>query len=82
LPEIKKEEGHNNLKELLKILQNRGYTNTNHYNQLLLLPNWVNAKNDWYKYNELFKSEVQRIDNIRGENFCEVFPELADVLDM
>ena len=82
LPEIKKEEGHNNLKELLKILQNRGYTNTNHYNQLLLLQNWVNAKNDWYKYNELFKSEVQRIDNIRGENFCEVFPELADVLDM
>lgn len=82
LPEVKKEEGHNNLKQLLEALQNRGYANTNHYKHLLLLPNWVNEKSYWHRYSELFKSEVQRIDKIRGEDFCEVFPELSDVMEM
>jgi hypothetical protein len=82
LPEIKKEEGHNNLKQLLEVLQNRGYANTNHYKHLLLLPNWVNEKSYWHLYKDVFKSEIERIDKIRGENFCEVFPELADVMEM
>jgi MoaA/NifB/PqqE/SkfB family radical SAM enzyme len=82
LPEIKKQEGHKNLNELLNILQSKGYTNNNHYQQLLLLPNWVNEKNYWEPYKHFFKSEVERIDKIRGEDFCLVFPELADVMEM
>jgi hypothetical protein len=82
LPDIKKQQGHKNLNELLNILQSKGYTNNNHYQQLLLLPNWVNEKNYWEPYKHFFKSEVERIDKIRGEDFCSVFPELADVMEM
>lgn len=44
---------------------------------------WVtneNAGYSWEEYSVLFRDEVKRLDELRGENFEKVFPELADLL--
>lgn len=43
---------------------------------------WVETHNTWEEQHNLFKSEIERLDNIRGENFEKVFPELAPLLDI
>ena len=42
---------------------------------------WVDSLHSWKTEGEKFKSEVARLDKIRGENFTKVFPELASLLD-
>lgn len=41
---------------------------------------WVEAYDTWEKEKDLFRSEVNRLDRVRGENFEKVFPELANLL--
>ena len=36
----------------------------------------------WDKNKDKFKSEIARVDKLRGENFTQTFPELAPLLDM
>ena len=40
-----------------------------------------NASGEWTEVSDLFNSETKRLDNIRGENFVETFPELAELYE-
>lgn len=41
---------------------------------------WLFSKNTWEQHKEEFRSEIQRVDNLRGEDFSKTFPELAGLL--
>lgn len=43
---------------------------------------WIRGKNLWEELKVEFKKEIERVDNIRGENFRETFPELSPLLDL
>jgi len=45
------------------------------------LPNWVDAENSWETYKEEFRKEIKVIDEVRGENFVETFPELKSLFE-
>ena len=42
---------------------------------------WMFTKDDWELQKEDFRNTIQTIDNIRGESFTKVFPELADLME-
>lgn len=41
---------------------------------------WAMSQNTWEQHKKQFRSEVKRLDRIRGENFTKTFPELSDLL--
>lgn len=41
---------------------------------------WAMLYNTWDQHKYAFRSEVQRVDKIRGEDFTKTFPELAPLL--
>jgi hypothetical protein len=42
---------------------------------------WSTSKDSWEQQKMLFRSEVKRLDKIRGEDFKKTFPELAILLE-
>lgn len=50
-------------------------------NQMKNAATIMNSKNDWDVLKDEFRAKIKTIDNIRGESFIKVFPELADMLD-
>jgi len=50
--------------------------------QLLNTHAWSTSHNYWEEKKDLFKSEVNRIDLIRNEDFRKTFPELAPLMDL
>lgn len=42
---------------------------------------WIFTRDDWELRKEDFRNTIQTIDNIRGESFTKVFPELADLME-
>jgi hypothetical protein len=42
---------------------------------------WAMSKDSWEQQKINFRSEVKRLDKIRGENFKKTFPELAIMLE-
>ena len=42
---------------------------------------WVDSNNTWEAQKEMFRSETNRLDTIRGENFTKTFPELAVLME-
>ena len=53
-----------------------------HLTPLLDSSKWLTAVNTWEQQKEKFKSEIRRLDAIRGESFERVFPELAPLMDL
>lgn len=43
---------------------------------------WAMQDNPWVKYGDKFKQEIQRVDELRGEDFRKTFPELSGLLDI
>jgi sulfatase maturation enzyme AslB (radical SAM superfamily) len=43
--------------------------------------NWTISDNTWEQHKTAFREEVKRLDDLRGERFEKVFPELADLLN-
>jgi hypothetical protein len=42
---------------------------------------WLLSSQDtWEQHKDEFRREIHRIDNLRGEDFCKTFPELAGLL--
>jgi hypothetical protein len=41
---------------------------------------WAMSQDTWDQHKRQFRSEVKRLDKIRGEDFSKTFPELADLL--
>jgi hypothetical protein len=42
---------------------------------------WTTAYDMWDEQKVEFKNEINRIDNLRNEDFRKTFPELAGLLD-
>jgi len=80
LPRSFKEKGKDGMDKLLHILKINNIKQFNIDHIMSSVP-WVDSLNSWKTEGEKFKSEVARLDKIRGENFTKVFPELAPLLD-
>lgn len=50
--------------------------------QLTNCNQWVQSRDTWEEQKDNFKEEINRVDNIRGEDFRKTFPELAPLLDL
>lgn len=80
LPEELKAAGKNNLTNMINRMSSLGYSR----HQLYMLNKsieWVEAKDTWDTYKDLFQQEVKDIDAVRNENFIETFPELKGLFD-
>jgi organic radical activating enzyme len=80
LPNHHKEIGKNNIQSAVDVLKS-AQIKSQQITQLTDAINWVSSDNTWEEHKDLFRSEVARLDSLRGENFKSVFPELQDLLD-
>jgi hypothetical protein len=67
-----------------RLLDKHQTANTFPFNQTSLgsIQYWLDNPCTWDTHKELFKKEIARLDKVRNENFTEVFPELAGLLDL
>jgi hypothetical protein len=80
LPNEYKELGKVNIQNSITNLENNGIQQ-GQITQLSDAINWVNSDNTWEQQRDFFRSEVSRLDTLRGEDFRKVFPELQGLLD-
>lgn len=80
LPNNLKDVGIERTKELIKVFNQRSmsYAKTTH---LQAATDWVKSEDIWENVKTEFRAETQRLDSIRNENFIDVFPELAELLN-
>jgi MoaA/NifB/PqqE/SkfB family radical SAM enzyme len=79
LPEDYKLKGKESLEKAIALLQSKKFK-PGAIQQLTDALPWAMLYNTWDKHKYAFRSEVQRVDKIRGENFNKTFPELAPLL--
>jgi organic radical activating enzyme len=80
LPEEYKMKGKASLESAIKLMQDKRFR-TGSVQQLQDALPWALLYDTWDKHKYAFRSEVNRIDKIRGEDFRKTFPELAPLLD-
>ena len=80
LPEDYKVKGIESLQGAINLLKSKNFKKQQ-IHQLEDALMWAVLYNTWDKHKYAFKSEVQRVDKIRGEDFCKTFPELAPLLE-
>lgn len=79
LPYEYKLKGKDSLEKCVKLLKDNNFKKNQIVQQNQSL-NWLFSKNTWDQQKDMFRSEIQRLDNIRGEDFSKTFPELAGLL--
>ena len=79
LPYDYKLKGKDSLERCIKSLKDNNFENK-HIAQQEQSLTWLFSKNTWDQQKNMFRSEIQRLDNIRGEDFSKTFPELAGLL--
>ena len=79
LPNDYKLKGKESLEKCITILNDNKFLNK-HLMQPEQSLGWLFSKNTWEENKDKFRSEIQRLDNIRGEDFAKTFPELAGLL--
>jgi len=79
LPEEYKLKGKESLEECIELLRDNNFKNKQ-IEQPEQSLNWLFSKNTWEEHKTYFRSEIQRLDNLRGEDFAKTFPELAGLL--
>ena len=79
LPYDYKLKGKDSLEKCVKLLKDNNFKKS-HIEQPEQSLNWLFSKNTWDQQKNMFRSEIQRLDNIRGEDFSKTFPELAGLL--
>lgn len=79
LPNEYKLKGKESLEKYIKILNDNKFKNK-HLTQPEQSLNWLFSKNTWEEQKDKFRSEIQRLDNLRNEDFSKTFPELAGLL--
>ncbi len=79
LPPEHKIRGQQHIQQVVERMKSMGFNN--HITQLTDANTWVTSEHTWDQHKDLFRSEVARLDALRGENFAKVFPELADLLN-
>ena len=80
LPEEYKVKGKESLERAINLLESTGF-NPESVQQLKEALPWAMLYNTWDQHRYAFRSEVNRLDKIRGEDFKKTFPELAPLLD-
>jgi MoaA/NifB/PqqE/SkfB family radical SAM enzyme len=79
LPEEYKFKGKESLEATVKLLKDNNFNkNQIKYPEASLA--WLFSKNTWDENKDQFRSEIHRLDNIRGEDFVKTFPELEGLL--
>ena len=79
LPEEYKSKGKESLEKTIKLLTDNNFKTTQ-INQIKQAITCLTAQNTWEEQKDKFRSEIQRLDNLRGEDFAKTFPELAGLL--
>ena len=79
LPEEYKLKGKESLEKCIKLLTDNNFK-PNHIGQPKQSIDWLLSKNTWEEQKDKFRSEIQRLDALRGEDFSKTFPELAGLL--
>jgi MoaA/NifB/PqqE/SkfB family radical SAM enzyme len=79
LPDEYKLKGKESLEKYIKILNDNKFKDK-HLTQPEQSLNWLFSKNTWEEQKDKFRSEIKRLDNLRGEDFSKTFPELAGLL--
>lgn len=79
LPNEYKLKGKESLEKYIKILNDNKFKNK-HLTQPEQSLNWLFSKNTWEEQKDKFRSEIQRLDNLRNEDFSKTFSELAGLL--
>jgi len=79
LPHEYKLKGKASLERCIKSLKDNNFKN-NHIERPEQSLTWLFSKNTWDQQKDKFRSEIERLDNIRGEDFSKTFPELAGLL--
>jgi MoaA/NifB/PqqE/SkfB family radical SAM enzyme len=79
LPNEYKLKGKESLEKTVKLLTDNSFK-TIQINQIKQALACLTSQNIWEEQKDKFKSEIHRLDKIRGEDFCKTFPELAGLL--
>jgi hypothetical protein len=80
LPKTYKQKGREGMTKIVQILKDSSIKEFN-IGHIAESSAWVESLNSWHVECTKFKSEIERLDKIRNENFVDVFPELAQLLD-
>ena len=80
LPAEYKALGKASLLEAKKLLIDKHYK-LEQVTQLDETVRWIESNNTWDSQKEMFRSETNRLDTIRGESFVKTFPELAGLME-
>lgn len=81
LPVDYKQQGKESIDRAITLMQENNFTE----DQVTQLDNtrlWVDVEHNWEEEKEKFKTEINRVDLLRGEDFRKTFPELAPLLDL
>lgn len=79
LPNEYKIKGKESLEKYIDIL-NKNNFGEDHKSQPEQSLAWLFSQDTWEQNKDKFRSEIQRLDNLRGEDFSKTFPELAGLL--
>jgi MoaA/NifB/PqqE/SkfB family radical SAM enzyme len=79
LPPEYKLKGKDSLEKSVNLLTSNNFK-SNQIEQPKQAIDWLFSKNTWEEQKDKFKSEIQRVDDLRGEDFSKTFPELAGLL--
>lgn len=79
LPEEYKVKGAESLNHAIDLMKSKKFKPASIQQLQDALP-WAMLYNTWDQHKYAFRSEVQRVDKIRGEDFTKTFPELAPLL--
>jgi hypothetical protein len=80
LPAEYKALGKASLLEVRQILIDKSYK-LGQITQLDETIRWIESNNTWDAQKEMFRSETNRLDTIRGESFTKTFSELAGLME-
>lgn len=80
LPEEFKQKGAESLNRATQLLESKKFRPGSIQQLKDALP-WAMLYDTWDQHKYAFRSEVQRVDKLRGEDFRKTFPELASLFD-
>lgn len=78
MPKNLKEIGNSNNQKLYNFMQNDNWWPALHVKDAV---SFANEQDTWDEQKEQFQHHIQRRDEIRNEDFCKTFPELAEMMD-
>lgn len=79
LPLEYKTKGKDSLKKCVELIKTNNFSDK-HSTPFEEAISWLFSRDTWESQKHKFQSEIERVDNIRGEDFSKTFPELAGLL--